>query len=91
MPGKTVLDLGCGEGYGSAILAPAAYRVVAADYSLEAVAHARNKYARQNLAFVLCDAQRLPFRCDAFDALVSFEVIKQLIIWRREGDWWTTA
>jgi ubiquinone/menaquinone biosynthesis C-methylase UbiE len=76
--GKIVLDLGCGEGYGSASLARSARQVVAADYSFEAVVHARNNYAAQNLAFVVCDARHLPFRDDAFDALVSFEVIEHM-------------
>ncbi|MDE3091889.1 MAG: class I SAM-dependent methyltransferase [Chloroflexota bacterium] len=76
--GKTVLDLGCGEGYGSAALARAARQVLAADYSFEAVLHAQSKYASANLAFVVCDAQRLPFRADAFDTAISFEVIEHV-------------
>jgi SAM-dependent methyltransferase len=75
---KIVLDLGCGEGYGSAALAPGARYTIAADNSFDAVAHASVKYARANLAFVVCDAQWLPFRSDAFDVVISFEVIEHI-------------
>lgn len=75
---QRILDLGCGEGYGAQILASAARMVVAADYSSETVLHAARKYAGENLVFVVCDAQRLPFRPDVFDMVVSFEVIEHL-------------
>jgi SAM-dependent methyltransferase len=75
---KRVLDLGCGEGYGSAILVRAARFVVAADYDRDAVAHAARKYAGARLAFVVCDAQRLPFRRAVFGAIISYEVIEHI-------------
>lgn len=76
--GKRTLDLGCGEGYGSDALAHTARFVVAADRDTRAVMRARQKYARGNLAFVVCDAQALPFRNASFDTLVSFEVIEHI-------------
>ncbi len=75
---KRVLDLGCGEGYGSDALAHTARFVVAADRDGAAVAHARQKYARANFAFVVCDAQVLPFRAGSFEVVVSFEVIEHI-------------
>jgi len=75
---KRVLDLGCGEGYGSDALAHTARLVVAADCDGAAVAHARQKYTRANLAFVVCDAQALPFRAESFETVVSFEVIEHI-------------
>lgn len=82
-PPKRILDLGCGEGYGAGILASAARLVIAADYSTEAVLHAARKYAAENVVFVVCDAQHLPFRPDVFDMVVSFEVIEHLALVRR--------
>ncbi len=76
--GKSVLDLGCGEGYGSDALARAAHSIVAADYSFDVVAHAQEKYAHGNLAFVVCDAHQLPFRPACFDVVISFEVIEHI-------------
>lgn len=76
--GKRVLDLGCGEGYGSDALARSAHFTVAADYSFDVVAHAQGKYRRGNRAFVVCDAHRLPFRSGCFDVVISFEVIEHV-------------
>ncbi len=76
--GKVVLDLGCGEGYGSALLASARL-VIGADNSFEVVFHAAQKYSSPNTHFVVCDAQHLPFRRDAFELVVSFEVIEHVV------------
>jgi 2-polyprenyl-3-methyl-5-hydroxy-6-metoxy-1,4-benzoquinol methylase len=73
-----VLDMGCGEGYGSDVLAGAARIVIAADYSFETVTHAQTKYHRANIAFVVCDAQALPFKAESFDTIISFEVIEHI-------------
>lgn len=75
---KRVLDLGCGEGYGSDTLARTAQFIVAADRDVNAVIHAQKKYARANLAFVVCDGQALPFRAESFETVVSFEVIEHI-------------
>ena len=75
-PGARVLDIGCGEGYGPALLAGAGASVVACDYSEEAVAHAAAKYGRDRIAWVVCDAQLLPFAAAAFDVVTSLQVIE---------------
>jgi 2-polyprenyl-3-methyl-5-hydroxy-6-metoxy-1,4-benzoquinol methylase len=49
--GRRVVDLACGEGYGSAVLARTAASVVGVDANLEALAHARAKYSGPNLTF----------------------------------------
>ena len=76
--GKRVLDLGCGEGYGSSMLAQKASSVVGVDISEEAVAHASGKYALDNLEFRAMPAERLSFPDGAFDVLVCFEVIEHV-------------
>ena len=75
-PGARVLDVGCGEGYGAELLARSASQVVACDYAYEAVAHARAKYRDAAVGWVVCDAQRLPFREGAFDVISSLQVIE---------------
>jgi 2-polyprenyl-3-methyl-5-hydroxy-6-metoxy-1,4-benzoquinol methylase len=49
--GLDVVDMACGEGYGSAVLAKRAARVTGVDANPEAFAHARAKYTRPGLAF----------------------------------------
>lgn len=47
----TVVDLACGEGYGSAVLATEAGQVIGVDANPEAFAHAQAKYTTGNLGF----------------------------------------
>jgi cyclopropane fatty-acyl-phospholipid synthase-like methyltransferase len=49
--GKVVLDIASGEGYGSAMLAEHAYQVIGVDISELAVAHAQQRYQRDNLEY----------------------------------------
>ena len=49
--GRRVVDLACGEGYGSAVLARTAASVVGVDANPDAFEHARLKYTRPGLAF----------------------------------------
>ena len=49
--GDRVIDMACGEGYGSEVLSRSAASVVGVDANPEAYEHARLRYRRQNLAF----------------------------------------
>jgi 2-polyprenyl-3-methyl-5-hydroxy-6-metoxy-1,4-benzoquinol methylase len=49
--GRRVLDMACGEGYGSEVLSRSARAVVGLDANPEAHEHARLRYVRQNLEF----------------------------------------
>jgi SAM-dependent methyltransferase len=49
--GQRVVDLACGEGYGSDLLARTAAEVIGVDANPEAYDHARAKYTRENLSF----------------------------------------
>jgi SAM-dependent methyltransferase len=49
--GSSVIDMACGEGYGSDVLAARAARVVGVDANPEAHEHARLRYVRGNLSF----------------------------------------
>jgi 2-polyprenyl-3-methyl-5-hydroxy-6-metoxy-1,4-benzoquinol methylase len=70
--GKDVLDAGCGVGYGSAILAGAARRVVGVDRSEEAISYARERYARPNVEFVVDDLLELGQPDGEFDVVCAF-------------------
>src|SRR5688500_13867353 len=49
--GRRVVDLACGEGYGTAVLGRTAASVVGVDANPEAYEHARLKYTGSNVAF----------------------------------------
>ncbi|MBF6025982.1 class I SAM-dependent methyltransferase [Lysobacter niastensis] len=74
--GLDVLDVACGEGYGSDIISKAARSVVGVDIAPDAVMHASARYAGDNLRFVEASAASLPFADAQFDAVVSFETIE---------------
>ena len=77
--GKTVLDIACGEGYGSDLLAECATRVVGVDISEEVIKHASSKYIRHNLEYRCGRAGSIPVEGEGvFDVIVSFETIEHL-------------
>lgn len=77
--GKRVLDMGCGAGLGSAILANRAAYVVGFDSDAAIVAIARRNYThRQNCMFMTGDVSKLPFADGEFDAVVSFETLQDV-------------
>ncbi|WP_426345327.1 class I SAM-dependent methyltransferase [Alcaligenes sp. HNGD-HTN06] len=78
---KVVLDLACGEGYGSALLKMAgARRVIAADVSVEAVEKSRTLFSEVGVEYLQADAHSLAeqFGSDYFDVVVSIETIEHV-------------
>src|SRR5882757_2463526 len=64
--GKRVVDMACGEGYGSDLLAAAgAASVVGVDANPEAHEHARRRYRRPNLRFERDAIEHFAEPCDA--------------------------
>jgi len=74
--GKDVLDIACGEGYGSQLLATVARKVTGVDISAEAIAHAARKYVRPNIAFAVGSCACIPLPDASVDLVVSFETIE---------------
>jgi SAM-dependent methyltransferase len=74
--GRRVLDAGCGEGYGTALLAAAgATSVVGVDVDEPTIEHARERYGGE---FQVADLVELPFADGAFDLVVCFEAIEHV-------------
>ena len=78
VPGLRVIDAACGEGYGSFLLARTAAHVTGIDISADAVAHARQRYPADNLAFAEGSVTALPLPDACVDVVVSFETIEHL-------------
>jgi ubiquinone/menaquinone biosynthesis C-methylase UbiE len=77
--GKVVLDLACGEGYGSALLSTVAQSVLGVDVAQEAVEHARATYGHvPNLRFEVASATQTGLPAASVDMVVSFETIEHL-------------
>jgi SAM-dependent methyltransferase len=74
--GKRVLEVGCGEGYGTDLLAGAAAEILGIDYDALTAAHAcatypRARFARANLA-------HLPIRSGYVDVVATLQVIEHV-------------
>ena len=77
--GKRVLDAACGEGYGSAMLAPLASQVIGVDVDATTIAHAQAKYRDvANLRFQHGSVSALDLDDASVDVIVSFETIEHL-------------
>ncbi|MGQ9535961.1 MAG: class I SAM-dependent methyltransferase [Actinomycetota bacterium] len=76
--GRRVLDLGCGEGYGTDLLATVAREAVGVDLAPEAVYHARRTYHRPNLRFLYRDIYDLGLEDGSFDLVCSLQVVEHL-------------
>ncbi|MEQ1743127.1 MAG: methyltransferase domain-containing protein [Candidatus Nitrotoga sp.] len=75
----TVLDVACGEGYGAAMVAETAHKVVGVDLSIDVIQHAKNTYGHHaNLQFVMASCECLPFSDASFDFAISFETIEHI-------------
>ncbi|MEK7604285.1 MAG: class I SAM-dependent methyltransferase [Patescibacteria group bacterium] len=74
-----VLDLACGAGYGSSMLASAnATHVHGIDVSPEAIAYAQKRYAHERISFQVGDADAIPLETGSIDVAVSFETIEHV-------------
>ena len=85
--GRRVLDLGSGEGFGSALLAGEAASVDGIDIDPRSVEHSQLNYGAPNLTFHQGSALELgAFADDAFDVVVAFEVLEHLVAQARMLD-----
>lgn len=76
-PGR-VLDLACGVGYGTRLLAERSGNpVIGVDLSPEAIEYARSRYAGAGVEFRAADAMRF-MDAQGFDSIVSLETVEHL-------------
>lgn len=78
--GKKVLDLACGEGYGSYLLSKwGAKNVVGVDISKESIKNANKNFKKENIEFIVSNVEKLTLiKENDFDLIVSFETIEHL-------------
>lgn len=78
-PGATVLDAGCGTGYGSRLLAEAgASRVLGVDIDPLSIAFARRRYRSSALEFQRANCQALTVPRAHFDLVFASNVLEHL-------------
>ena len=70
------MDIASGEGYGSAMLARRAGKVIGVDISVDAVKHAHKRYKKENLDYMAGSCADIPLPDASIDLIVSFETIE---------------
>jgi 2-polyprenyl-3-methyl-5-hydroxy-6-metoxy-1,4-benzoquinol methylase len=73
--GLKVVDMACGEGYGTAVLARRAREVTGVDANPEALEHARLKYTRPGVRFV---RNMIELHAEACDSVVFLQTIEHV-------------
>lgn len=76
--GKRVLDLACGTGYGTALIAQAGADVTGVDISAQAVREAKRRYGKLGAKYMTADCYDLPFEDGVFDVVVANEMIEHV-------------
>lgn len=71
-----VMDIACGTGFGSYLLAKHGFKVVGGDISKEAIEHCKEKYQMPGLTFEVTDGTNIHYPTASFDAVISFETIE---------------
>lgn len=74
---KVVLDIACGEGYGSNLMSEVGSHVYAVDIDVSTIQTAKLKYKnKKNIEFIIGNANSIPIASNSIDVVVSFETIE---------------
>jgi len=76
--GKKVLDIACGEGYGTNLLSKIAGHVTGIDNESTVIDNAKTKYNSSNLLFKTGSILQIPAESNSFDVITCFETLEHL-------------
>ncbi|PKR78485.1 SAM-dependent methyltransferase [Halalkalibacillus sediminis] len=76
--GTSIIDIGCGDGYGSFKLMKAGYKVTGVDLSEEMIRICRERVSEKmtDLTFYQADMLELPFSTGSFDSLIAINALE---------------
>ena len=80
---SNILDIGCGTGYGSDLLAKSFGGVYGVDISQDAIDYAKKNWQRENIMFSIGSGTEIPFKQNTFDITVAFEVFEHIKDWSK--------
>ena len=75
---STVLEIGCGEGYGTNFLARSGAQITALDIDAKTIKKAKLKYSQKNITFKKFDGYNINYPEQSFDVIISFQVIEHV-------------
>jgi ubiquinone/menaquinone biosynthesis C-methylase UbiE len=73
---KDVIDIACGEGYGSFLMSKYAKNIIGIDIDKNTIDNANSKYVNNNLSYLQGDVSKIPLQSSTIDVVVSFETIE---------------
>ncbi len=77
--GKKVLDVGCGNAYGTALMAQTAKEIVGLDYDLNTVEANKSTYKSiNNITFKQSSIPPIPYEDGSFDVITAFQFIEHI-------------
>lgn len=74
--GQHILDIGCGDGYGSSKLHEAGFYVTGVDLSNEMIARAKERNGDEMMSFVQGNVMNMPFTDQTYDGLMAINVLE---------------
>ncbi|WP_078380266.1 class I SAM-dependent methyltransferase [Sutcliffiella halmapala] len=74
--GSFILDAGCGDGFGSFLLAENNYKVVGIDIAGKMIQKAQEKRIHKNVSYLQGDLTKLPFKKNYVDAIMAINSIE---------------
>lgn len=73
----SVLDIACGNGYGTCLISKATKnKVIGGDISREIIDECKQRFKNDNLHYQQMDGTKLPYDNEQFDSIVTFETIE---------------
>lgn len=74
--GSKMLDIGCGDGYGSYKLHQLGYDVTGMDLSNEMISRAKQRLHKEEIKFMQGDVGELPFAANSSDGIMAINVLE---------------
>ncbi|MFB4168069.1 class I SAM-dependent methyltransferase [Virgibacillus sp. JSM 102003] len=74
--GSKILDIGCGDGYGSYKLRQSGYDVTGMDLSNEMISRAKKQLHNEEIKFIQGDVGELPFAANSSDGIMAINVLE---------------
>lgn len=74
--GSKILDIGCGDGYGSYKLHQLGYDVTGMDLSTEMISRAKQRLHKEEIKFMQGDVGELPFAANSSDGIMAINVLE---------------
>ena len=75
---KIVVDIACGSGYGTSLLAKKAKKVYGVDIDKKTIQYATKNYGADNIEFLVGDGEKIPIDDGMADIVVTFETIEHI-------------